>query len=155
MKFTIRPANEGDIPAIVEIENASFPAPWTEKSFRHELANPRAVFCVAAGENDEVLGYYDMWAYAGEGHLLNICVAPDHRRNGLGKALLEHALTTARGGGVREICLEVRPTSGAAISLYEKYDFARTGIKKGYYQDGEDALLYVLVIGEEEKNGCR
>lgn len=149
MKFTIRPANEGDIPAIVEVENASFPAPWTEKSFKHELANPRAFFCVAAGKNNEVLGYYDIWACAGEGHLLNICVVPDHRRNGLGKALLEHALATARGAGAREIYLEVRPTSGAAINLYEKCDFVRIGIKKGYYQDGEDALLYVLLLSGE------
>jgi ribosomal-protein-alanine N-acetyltransferase len=149
MKFSIKPANEGDISAIVEIENVSFPAPWTEKSFKHELTNPRAFFCVAAGENDEVLGYYDIWAYAGEGHLLNICVAPGHRREGVGKALLEHALAMARGAGAREVYLEVRPSNGAAISLYEKYNFVTVGIRKGYYRDGEDALLYVLVTDGE------
>ncbi|UCE28149.1 MAG: ribosomal protein S18-alanine N-acetyltransferase [Candidatus Coatesbacteria bacterium] len=150
MKFDIRPTSEEDIRAIVEIENVSFPAPWTEASFRHELTNPKAFFRVAGGENDEVLGYYDIWVYAGEGHLLNICVAPEHRRKGLGKALLENALAAAQGAGAREVYLEVRPSNNAAINLYEKYGFVRLGVRKRYYRDGEDALLYLLVMSEEE-----
>jgi len=148
MKFTIRPANEGDVPAIVEIENVSFQAPWREKSFKQEIANPKAFLYVAAGKDEDVLGYYDIWVYAGEGHLLNICVAPGHRRKGLGKALLEHALAAARGAGAREIYLEVRRSNDAAINLYEKYGFVKLGVRKGYYRGGEDALLYLLVISD-------
>jgi ribosomal-protein-alanine N-acetyltransferase len=150
MKFTIRSANEGDIPTIVEIENASFPAPWTENAFRHEIENPRAYFFVAVAEDGAVMGYYDMWLYSGEGHLLNICVAPEYRRKGLGRMLLEHALATAGTAGVHEIYLEVRPSNEAAINLYVKYGFKELEVRRGYYQNGEDALLYLLILGEEE-----
>jgi ribosomal-protein-alanine N-acetyltransferase len=150
MRYSIRFAGEDDIRGIVEIEKVSFPSPWTENAFRHEVENPRARLFVAAAEDGAVLGYYDLWLYSGEGHLLNICVAALYRGKGLGKALLEHALATAEDAGADGIYLEVRTSNEAAISLYEKYGFVKIGTRKGYYQDGEDALLYALFLGGEE-----
>jgi ribosomal-protein-alanine N-acetyltransferase len=150
MRYSIKLAGEDDIRKIVEIENVSFPSPWTENAFRHEIENPRAHLFVAAAEDGAISGYYDMWLYSGEGHLLNICVAPEYRGKGLGKALLEHALATAENAGADGVYLEVRPSNDAAISLYEKYGFIQVGTRKGYYQDGEDALLYALFLGDEE-----
>ena len=43
--------------------------------------------------------------------------------------------------GARRVTLEVRPSNQAAQQLYCKYDFEFTGIRKGYYRDGEDAWL--------------
>lgn len=150
MRYNIRLADEDDVRKIVEIEKVSFPSPWTENAFRHEIENPRAYLLVAAVEDGPVLGYYDMWLYSGEGHLLNICVAPEYRGKRLGIALLEHALATAENAGADGVYLEVRPSNAAAIGLYEKYGFIQVGTRKGYYQDGEDALVYALFLGGEE-----
>jgi ribosomal-protein-alanine N-acetyltransferase len=149
MKYDVRFLEEDDIPAILEIERDSFPAPWSESTFRREIENPNAFFFVAAGEDETVLGYYDMWIYAGEGHLLNICVARAYRRKGLGENLLRHAISLAKESGVPEVFLEVRTSNDAAIRLYEKYGFEEISVRKGYYLNGEDALVYVLRLGGE------
>ena len=44
-------------------------------------------------------------------------------------------------GGADTVLLEVRSSNTAAIRLYEEYGFVKTGIRKGYYDNKEDALI--------------
>lgn len=37
--------------------------------------------------------------------------------------------------------LEVRASNAGAVSLYEKLSFTRTAVRRGYYSDGEDAIV--------------
>ncbi|HIC84976.1 MAG TPA: GNAT family N-acetyltransferase, partial [Desulfobacterales bacterium] len=54
--------------------------------------------------------------------------------------------------GVKEIWLEVRPSNGAAIKLYEKQGFQVKGRRQKYYTDtGEDALVMALRISEKPR----
>ena len=39
--------------------------------------------------------------------------------------------------------LEVRVSNAAAIGLYRSLGFESLGTRRAYYQDGEDALLFV------------
>ena len=52
--------------------------------------------------------------------------------------------------GVDEIFLEVRPTNSSAIKLYEKLGFENISVRKKYYSDGEDAMVFKLRIGSDE-----
>jgi ribosomal-protein-alanine N-acetyltransferase len=71
---------------------------------------------------------------------MNVAVDPDHRRRGLGRALLEHLL--AEVGEDAAMTLEVRRTNASAMRLYERLGFRAAGIRRRYYQDnGEDALV--------------
>lgn len=56
-------------------------------------------------------------------HILLIFVAPQHRRRGLGKALLQVAKNYARSQGNRVIGLQVFTNNQAAINLYQNAGF--------------------------------
>ena len=53
-------------------------------------------------------------------------------------------ITDIRGGGYRSITLEVRPDNEAALALYRRFGLAPGGVRKGYYPDGQDALVLWL-----------
>ena len=45
------------------------------------------------------------------------------------------------------VTLEVRVSNDPAISLYTKRGFTKVCVKKGYYQDGEDAYYMMKGVG--------
>jgi len=142
MRPVLRAAAEADVPAIAAIESATFPGPWSERTFCLELENDISTFKVLV-LGDVVIGYYDIWMCGGEAHLLNVAVAAVHRRRGYGEMMLKDAVREARRAGAKQIVLEVRMSNVAAISLYEKYDFRKVTQRRRYYADGEDADIMV------------
>jgi RimJ/RimL family protein N-acetyltransferase len=70
---------------------------------------------------------------------LGLMVALSHRRQGIGRALLDQAVAWARESGVRKLELHVFPWNQPAIGLYESFGFEREGYRKAHYQrSGED-----------------
>ena len=65
------------------------------------------------------------WVYSAGLHsyLEELYVVPDLRGNGLGRALLEAALDTARGEGAEQMELGTSETDTAARALYESAGF--------------------------------
>src|SRR5690606_26310798 len=88
-----------------------------------------------------VLGFVLGWAVAGELELMDVCVAFDFRKQGIGRKLVEHHLSWAEARGARVAHLEVRPSNRAAQSLYRSLGFDEVGRRRAYYSDGEDAIL--------------
>ena len=64
-----------------------------------------------------------------EHEILNLAVAPESRRQGVARALLQAAL--ARGGSW---FLEVRESNHLARIFYESMGFREIGLRPGYYQ---------------------
>ena len=81
------------------------------------------------------------WLVADELHVTNLAVSPAHRGLGFAAGLVEHALDDAREKGTVWCQLEVRSSNKPARSLYRKFGFREIGLRKGYYQDGEDAVV--------------
>lgn len=138
-----------DIPAVLAVEQASFPTPASEQLYRHELTgNPLAHYQVLledAGHAEEVVGYAGFWLIAGEVHISTIAVRPDRRRRGLGEWLLLNLLLLACDLAPLLVTLEVRRSNRVARNLYAKYRFEEVGVRRGYYRDtGEDALLLTV-----------
>ena len=80
---------------------------------------------------------------------LGLMVAESHRRRGIGKRLLEEAVTWARGVGIRKLELHVFPWNESALRLYESFGFDREGYRKRHYVRGDefvDAVLMALEI---------
>ncbi len=73
-------------------------------------------------------------------HLNLLAVAPEHRRQGLGRQLMEWLMTTALEAGVFRIDLELRTRNIEARGFYETLGFAQAGVVQGYYQGREAAL---------------
>ena len=127
---------------VLEIEEASYAAPWTYQAFAYELLkNDLAVYIVAL-LGEKVVGYCGMWLIMDEAHITNVAVHPDYRRLKIGKALMLQMMNLAVQGGAKAMTLEVRPSNTAAIRLYEQLGFVVKGRRKGYYTDNnEDALI--------------
>lgn len=132
-----------DLEGILEIEEASFPTPWSRKSFLYELLeNERAVYLVAREQEDRVQGYIGMWMVLDEGHITNLAVHPRARGRGIGELLLKALMAESRSRGINRLTLEVRISNLVARNLYAKLGFVSAGIRPGYYLDNnEDALI--------------
>jgi ribosomal-protein-alanine N-acetyltransferase len=127
---TIRPPLEVDLPVLVEIEQASFTHPhWTAANFLKyhtrvaEVDGSVVGFVVArevfSGGNGDLP----------EREIMNLAVAPSHRRLGIASILIRSVLD--RKGNY---FLEVRESNLAAQRLYQKFGFVPVGTRKGYYQ---------------------
>ncbi len=141
---------EQDIPAILQVEHASFSIPWTEEAFFNELQkNKFAVYLVIEIEG-KVIGYVGAWIIIDEAHITNIAILPDYRGKRLGEKLLAEMIKTAIQLGVKTMTLEVRISNEVAKQLYRKFGFKDGGIRKGYYTDNqEDALIMWVNFNEK------
>ncbi len=134
--------SEADLDAVLRIERASFPTPWSRDNFLFELRDNPFARNVVLRRGREVLGYSCLWLIDRELKINNIAIAPEHRGTGLGAALLDGVLELGAAESCTESTLEVRPSNLVARRLYESRGFEVIGRRKGYYQDtGEDALV--------------
>lgn len=112
---------------------------WNESQTLAMLAMP-GVWLSLATVDGEPAGFALNRIVADEAELLLLAVAPAHRRQGVGLALIEQCRKqTSRRGGAR-LHLEVRHNN-PAIELYKKAGFTQIGRRPGYYR-GNDGHLY-------------
>src|ERR687883_1625287 len=132
-----------DLNAIEAIERASYPTPWSRSMFAGELAKPSSL-SLGAFDHDtgDLLGYLIISRYVDAWHVMNVAVAPEHRRRGIATTLLERLFELTAGRGRRGYTLEGRVSNTGAIKLYERLGFRPRGVRRGYYTDNrEDALI--------------
>lgn len=132
------------IPKILEIEQVTHTAPWSQRSFENELEHKYGIFLVGLVDG-EVIGYGGVWILVDEAHITNIVVKSDLRGQGIGNRLMIELLTRARSKGAVCATLEVRASNAAAIHLYQKLGFVQATLRKQYYPDNkEDAVVMML-----------
>ena len=148
-ELTVRAMRDADVAEVIGIERASYQFPWTEGIFHDCL---RVTYlCRVAVQEQRIVGYAVMSMGAGEAHILNLCVREDARRAGVGRQLIRYLLDQARGAGMLEAFLEVRPSNAIAIRLYRSLGFGQIGSRRGYYQAAggrEDAAVLRLRLEE-------
>lgn len=144
-RVIIRKMELKDINKVCEIENVSFPTPWSPYAFSCEvLDNNFANYLVITLEEnpEKIIGYGGMWVILDEAHITNIAIAPEYRGQRLGQLLLLELMKIALQKGAENITLEVRVSNTGAQKLYKRLGFEKAGIRKGYYLDTkEDALI--------------
>lgn len=143
--FFIRCCELTDLPAVLAIENSSYPRPWSEQQFLQELQATYSRVDLLSLDSD-LAGYICYWLAAGEMHILNVATASDFRRKGVARKLLVHAFSQAKASNIESAYLEVRTGNIGAISLYRDFGFNDDCIRRAYYGDGEDALLMSCVL---------
>ncbi|MCI0183707.1 MAG: ribosomal protein S18-alanine N-acetyltransferase [Acidibacillus sp.] len=136
-----------DVDHVMNIEKASFTAPWSRNAFLGELTENHFAHYVVMTLGDELIGYGGMWVIIDEAHVTNIAVYPTYRGHKLGERLLRRLMAEAIAKGARKMTLEVRVTNTPAKGLYRKLGFEDGGIRKGYYTDNrEDALVMYVTL---------
>lgn len=143
----IRPLRADDLDALMAIEEAAYPFPWTREIFAGCL---RVGYGCHALQVDGALAGYVIYNWgAGESHLLNLCVDPERQGQGLGALLLEYVIARVRELGCASMFLEVRPSNPGAARLYRRHGFREVGRRKDYYRAvgrREDAVIMRLVL---------
>jgi ribosomal-protein-alanine N-acetyltransferase len=137
------PMTVADLVDVVRVESEIYPFPWTHGNFADSLRSGYSCWVLrdAAGA---LQAYSIIMLALDEAHLLNLSVAREFQRAGIGWRTLDWVAQVARGHGARTMLLEVRPSNPLAIRLYERYGFQPIGIRRGYYPaaDGrEDAIV--------------
>jgi N6-L-threonylcarbamoyladenine synthase/ribosomal-protein-alanine N-acetyltransferase len=154
--WQLRRATEADVPAIMELERATFVSDaWSERSMRSEVTGQHGYYLVAFEPEhpDRIDGYAGLLAPrgSGEGDIQTIAVAPHARRHGLGRTLMLALIGEARARGAREVFLEVRADNPGAQTLYLALGFEEIGVRPKYYQpDGVDAIVMRLAVPTPE-----
>jgi [ribosomal protein S18]-alanine N-acetyltransferase len=136
------------IPDIMAIEQLAYSHPWTAGNFQDSISS--GYRCVRLCLQGETLGYHVAMRGPGEMHLLNLTVAPDHQRRGLGERLLGELIDHCKAEHLQTLWLEVRQSNQAAQALYAKAGFASVGQRKHYYPldatRREDAVVMKLEL---------
>jgi len=152
VNITIRPMTDDDLPAVLEIENLCFFAPWKEQAFKYEIhenpvSNSWVIELEESGTNlKNVFGYCIYWHTFDSATLCKIAVHPALHRCQLGSAMMDEILNDCYAKKVRNITLEVRKYNAKAHSFYLKHGFKDVVIKPQYYEDGEDAIYMMRAI---------
>jgi [ribosomal protein S18]-alanine N-acetyltransferase len=134
-----------DLDAVVAIEEAIYPHPWTRNNFSDSLAAGYQCWIVECG--GEIAGYSVVMIAPEEAHLLNLSIAAPWQRRGIGREVLGFVLRLARECGARQVLLEVRPSNEAARTLYVAAGFSEIARRRDYYPAGagrEDAIVLGL-----------
>ncbi|MCQ3935890.1 MAG: ribosomal-protein-alanine N-acetyltransferase [Chloroflexi bacterium] len=141
----IRKMTLNDLDQVVAIDQVSFSLPWPPRSFQFELTDNAASRCWVAESGGRVVALIVGWLIVDELHIATIATHPEHRRRGIGKRLLLHALLAARREGAVKSFLEVRESNIIARKMYRDFGFVEDGRRKEYYKDNnEDAILMTL-----------
>ena len=147
----IRAAERADLLEIHRIEQSVFPQPWPFSALESYLGEAGFLVAETDGEGvPTVAGYViaDTVPNHGTplGHVKDIAVRDDHRRQGVASALLERALSVLAAAGAGSAKLEVRAENDGARRLYRQYGFEHRKTIPNYYSNGEDALVMVRLL---------
>jgi ribosomal-protein-alanine N-acetyltransferase len=149
--FTLRKFHIRDLESVVYINRTCLPENYVNHFFIDLHERFPETFIVAE-ENGEIVGYimcrietglsnFGFGGFIKKGHIVSLAVMPQHRRKGIGQALVVKAMEGMRLYNAKHCFLEVRVTNMPAINLYKKLGFKIIRTIHGYYSDGEDAYL--------------
>lgn len=131
-------ATEKNLSVLASVEKAIFDHPWSEAQLKSHLDSAQPIW-IYTDNTSTIQGYMIVSEVCDEWEVLRIAVLPEYRRKGHAQTMLSFLEQEASPDGT--LFLEVRETNISACQLYKLNGFIETGRRKGYYQDGEDALL--------------
>ncbi len=142
--YLIREFKPQDLQQVIEIANESL----TERYFPQLFLDiyeawPRG-FLVA--EFHEILGFIAGSKLSNEARVLMLAVRKEHRRRGIGSALLRKFMAICKSEGLVSIRLEVRTSNITAIEFYKRFGFNIISFIPNYYTNGDAAYVMWRMI---------
>ena len=118
------------------------PPPWSAAAFVSLQTSP-GTFAIG-DESGFVMGR----ALAGEAEVLTLATAPEARRKGLARSLMQRFHDTARANGAEIAFLEVAVTNTPAIQLYLSLGYTQVGHRRGYFTQPQGPAVDALVMSK-------
>jgi ribosomal-protein-alanine N-acetyltransferase len=132
-------ATLNDLADILSIEKKIFKHPWSKEQLSWELNSQPVTENHVMIARGNMIGYLFSHVVDDDVQILNIAIDIPFQHKGYGEQLLSYFLDQFNAD--ISIHLEVRKSNFPAINLYLKFGFHETGTRKGYYSDGEDAII--------------
>jgi ribosomal-protein-alanine N-acetyltransferase len=114
---------------------------WSAEQWDRELSEARRPV-LGWRQGNLLLALASSWLVLDELQITAVAVHPEHRRRGLARQLLEALLLLGREAGAERATLEVAHTNAAAQALYAGLGFKAIAVRRGYYRNGDDALVH-------------
>jgi ribosomal-protein-alanine N-acetyltransferase len=149
--YRLRKFDMNDLQSVMQINRSCLPENYTD-SFFVDLYKRFPETFIVADEDDHAVGYIMCRVEVGlsnlglsglikKGHVVSVAVMPEHRRQGIGAALVSKALEAMKLYNAKQCYLEVRVSNEEAVRLYRKLGFEVSRTVHGYYADGEGAFV--------------
>jgi ribosomal-protein-alanine N-acetyltransferase len=149
--YNIRKFNMNDLQGVMQINRLCLPENYTD-FFYLDLYRRFPEAFIVAEQDGQVVGYimcrvevglsgFGLSGLIKKGHVVSVAVSPEHRRKGIGEALVSKALEAMKLYNAKQSYLEVRVTNDEAVRVYKKLSFEVSRTMHGYYADGEDAYV--------------
>lgn len=136
-----------DVEEVHQLERSATDFPWAKKSIVSSIDAGHDCFCYR--DDGEIVAFAILSLVLDEATLLNVAVAPSHRRRGVARQLIEHALERLQARGAGMCMLEVRQGNRGAQALYYELGFYEMGHRANYYpakMGREDAVLMCMPL---------
>ncbi len=151
--MAVRELQPQDVEAVLAIQRACPEiAQWSRLDYERVEAGEMVGWVAEriAGESalgPSVVGFVVARNIPPEVEILNIAVAPESRKHGVGSDLFDRALAWARAEGATQAILEVRAANDDALRLYHRREFHIVGRRPRYYSNPvDDALLLTATL---------
>jgi ribosomal-protein-alanine N-acetyltransferase len=149
VRTRVRRALAGEsLDSVAGLQHLSFTSPWSADAIGWELRETDVARLYVleeeadGGAQTRLLAYCACWVIFDELHINSLAVAPDARRKGHARRLLDYVFQDVVSAGVTAATLEVRRSNAAALALYNRLGFQVEGVRANYYQNPrEDALV--------------
>lgn len=150
-ELLLREALPAEAGVLAALHARGFDEPWSAESIAELMAMPGA-FALLALVDESPAGFVLVRTGGGEAEIITICVLPEARVRGLGRALMQAAMQKAQAAGADAMFLEVADDNQPAILLYRACGFEQVGKRPGYYARGAgrvDALIWQAALVKE------
>jgi ribosomal-protein-alanine N-acetyltransferase len=152
-EFGLRKAVESDLQEIIRLWKQNIKTINTASDiadFFHQSPNyffvAVSTSATSKSTDEKLIGFVGGAIRGGRGHISGIAVDKEYRNRKVGEKLINALERKFIDGAFETVTLEVRRSNWDAIRFYEKQGYKPSYIVKGYYADGEDALVYAKKI---------
>ncbi|UCE37212.1 MAG: GNAT family N-acetyltransferase [Thermoplasmata archaeon] len=120
---------------IIEVETKCFKPSWHQsKEDFLSFGKRQNVWFKVAFVQDDMVGYLQIMASGGLGHLGRVAVLPEYQRNGIGTRIVSEAMKWFNLKEVKKIKLRSPLDNSPAHSLYRKFGFREIGKEFDFYK---------------------
>lgn len=143
----IREMTIDDLDQVMIIEKESFNEHWKRKDFEYEISENAFSNMVVYEKENKILGILGYYILFDDAQITTIATLKEARGQGIATELMEYLIEDCNKKQCSVLSLEVRKSNSKAQNLYKKFEFIEMNIRKGYYEDGEDALFMMKALG--------
>ena len=143
--MTVKLLFKEDLSQIIALYNKDFADGWNAKMLQDAFDGGRFI-CAGVFDCDKLVGVITCSKAVDDADIEGVVTDKDYRRRKIATTLLDFVTKTLKNDGIKKLFLEVRESNDSAIAFYQSQGFEKISVRKKYYQDGENALVFVKEI---------